>query len=186
MRQAFLRPASRAWDRPAAGGALDRQRSSRVLATLRRLRGVGGTAVAWATAWAVLGVIPSVAIQAFWFARRSDELPSAWAVAGMVAGGLAFWAAWGAISGVVFATAMTMRERHRTVDELPTHRAATWGALAGLTIPLLSLAVVGANPPTRGVPISILIIPVLGALLGGLCGAGSLSFARWRPRSTLR
>lgn len=181
MRRLFSRSAPRL-DQPHAATSRERRPGGGGLRLARRLRGVAGTALGWAVAWGAVGVIPSVAIQAFWFGRHQEAAVTATVLARMAGGGFAIWGAWGAISGAVFATAMIAGESQRTVNEVSARRTAGRGALAGLTIPLLSLAVVAAHPPANGVPIALVLIPATGAILGWLCGAGFLALARRAPR----
>ncbi|HEX8430139.1 MAG TPA: hypothetical protein VF625_02585 [Longimicrobium sp.] len=180
MRHLFSRSAP-VLERPSGASGPERRLAGGVA---RRLRGVAGTAVGWAVAWGAVGVIPSVAIQAFWFGRHQEGMVTATTLARMAGSGFAFWGAWGAISGAVFATAMMARERRRTLNDVSARRVAGWGALAGLTVPLLSLAVVAAHPPAGGVPIGMALIPMAGAVLGSLCGAGFLALARHAPQTS--
>jgi hypothetical protein len=144
----------------------------------RRLRGLIGTAATWAVVWSAVGVIPSVAIQAFWFGRHGDAPLSAAAILPMIGWGLAIWAVWGALSGLVFGTVVAIRERHRTAGDLTVRRIGTWGLIAGLTIPALVLAYVLTHSPAQAISPGMGKLLLFGALLGSGCGAGSLVLAR--------
>ena len=103
-----------------------------------RLRGIVGTAVAWGAAWAVPGLLA----------------------------GVPQWILVGALAGAGFATALTMAERRRRLEQLTLGRVAAWGALgavvsAAVATPVLLLATGGA----------LQLLPFLAAV-GGL-GAGS-------------
>ena len=145
---------------------------------LRRLRGLAGTAAVWAGAWGLVGVMPSVAVQAFWFGRHGGAPLSLAVILPMAGWGFAIWAAWGALSGLVFGMVVAIGERHRSVDGLSPRRIAGWGAIAGLTIPTLILVYVVTH--AQALSLSMGTIPLFGALLGTGCGAASLVAARQR------
>lgn len=147
----------------------------------RRLRGIAGLAAAWAVTWSALGILPSVAVQIFWFARHQTEMLSAWRVAVMVANGIPLWGIWGAISGTVFAVLMMLREREGSVGTLSARRIAAWGAFAGLPIPLLSTALMLTHARSLTVVPAVIGVIGVGALLGMACGVGSLALARRAP-----
>jgi hypothetical protein len=128
-----------------------------------------------------MGILPSVAVQAFWFGRHQAPLPGAWDVARMAASGFAFWAVWGAISGLVFASLLMLRERRHTLGALSTARVALWGALAGLTIPLIIVFYVLTHSPSALLSPIPLLIGGFGAALGCACSLSSLALARRAP-----
>lgn len=150
---------------------------------LQRFRGVAGTAASWAAAWSVLGIVPSVAVQLFWFVRHDREMLSVWQVGVMAANGLPLWGIWGAISGTAFAVITIVGEHPRSVDTVSARRIALWGAFAGLPIPLAATAVMLAltDAPTIGTLSLMSGIFGVGALLGSLCGVASLALARRAP-----
>jgi hypothetical protein len=95
--------------------------AGRVTNWLRRVRGVVGTALAWAAAWAIPGLLAGVPL----------------------------WILAGAISGAGFAVVFATAERQRRLEDLSLKRMAAWGALgavvsAALATPLLVVLTGGA------------------------------------------
>jgi len=140
----------------------------------RRIRGTLVVATTWALAWGALGSAFSGA--ELWWALRPnpvfrnfifDVLPDAFV----------FWAIYGFLSGAVFAVLLARLERRRSVDDLATARVAAWGALGGASLPLLAIAI-GAL--TGNIPGDWLSAPLISAVLGAMCAAASLRFAK-RP-----
>jgi hypothetical protein len=149
----------------------------------RRLRGTVGMAATWAVAWGAIGLVPSIAVQAFWSVRNDEAPLSLVSVTAMAVNGIVFWAAWGAITGTVFSALLITFQRNSTVDSVSADRIATWGRLSGLTIPVLALAYATTHGPgLRTVP-GVFFLLVLGVLIGRWCGRSTFLLARRTPRS---
>ena len=150
---------------------------------LRWLRGMAGTMLVWALAWAVAGA-GFGAVHASWFHwTRHGSFPNQeWLTRSTVGGGV-FFAILGAMTAVVFGVALSLLERRRSVEDLPVRRVAAVGALCGMAHPLLStvLAYALEGLVLDGIAFSL----VLTALLGGGCAAGTLALARRPPRAAL-
>jgi hypothetical protein len=139
----------------------------------RRLRGIAGTALAWATGWGIAGTVFGAALLATEPALRS----SLRAITMVLLGSIVGWAVTGAVAGVLFATVLLMAERRRTLQDLLPRRIAAWGALGGALLPLvgaaLTASISGPIAAGRGA-----MTVALGALLGGSCAFLSLKLAR--------
>ena len=91
---------------------------------LRRIRGIVGTALTWATGWGILGaVVSALAILA---SGPWDGAP----VAGMIFLGALFLATYGFIAGLVFSLVVLAAERRRTLHQLTLPRVPR-GAVSG-------------------------------------------------------
>jgi hypothetical protein len=141
---------------------------------LRRLRGILGTAVVWAIVWGALGAV-FLAAQSLWEHLEHDpyRTPS---YGQLLARGFLIFSIWGAVSGAVFALALALAERKRSVSDLSMRRVATWGALGGVTLPLIGIVVM----PYIGPSTWMFVAQILGAtgLLGAGCAAGTLALVR--------
>ena len=142
----------------------------------RRLRGIAGTALAWATGWGIAGT----AFGAFVLATNPPLRHSVRAVAMVFLGSTVGWAVTGAVSGVLFASMLILTERRHTLQQLVPRRIAAWGALGGALLPLVGATVTTAiaGPVALGGGV---IRVGLGALLGASCAALSLKLARRAP-----
>jgi ABC-type polysaccharide/polyol phosphate export permease len=138
---------------------------------LRRARGVLGTAVVWRIPWFVMGG----AVGLYGIAndptkgRASDMRFVGWMALG--------WALWGFLSGAIFALAVAVLERRRTLAQLSVRRAALWGALGAVALPTAFLGFVwtnGGSVTWLGVAVTL---PV-SAALGAGCAAGTLALAQ--------
>jgi hypothetical protein len=106
-------------------------------ALLRRLRGIIGTGISWATVWGVAGVGLHLLAQAFgWPGFAASSL-----FQDMVA-----FATMGFCGGFVFSTGFLLTEGRRTLNELAVSRGGFWGGLAGLTGPVLALLLAAGAP----------------------------------------
>jgi hypothetical protein len=89
---------------------------------LRRLRGIIGTGLTWALAWAPLG--------ALFVAFTVDRTPLArYVVFGAINGAIQ-----GFLVGGSFAAVLSMVERRKRLEDLSLGRVAAWGALGGLLL----------------------------------------------------
>jgi uncharacterized membrane protein YdcZ (DUF606 family) len=142
------------------------------MSAVRRLRGITGTALIWAVAWGVSSAF------AYFVAGYGGDLPMSDLLVGVVSSVGIFFAIWGFVSGTVFALAMLVIERRRTLHELTVARTAVWGAIGGLALPALytaaTLSAPGSQPLPNGLTSAILVCGALGAA----CAAGSLWVAR--------
>jgi hypothetical protein len=140
---------------------------------LRRLRGLLGTALLWAMAWGMAGVVLGFIVALADVGNFILVAPDAMSFVGFVMG------VYGAVGGLVFASVMMLLERRRRLEDLSLRRVAAWGAIGGMGLPA---AVIAAAP----IPIALGTfggLAVTGAL-GAACSAGTLALAR-RPVSTL-
>ena len=127
---------------------------------MRRLRGLAGTAIVWAGAYALVGFVVGAvfwATGATFFGLSGVAWTWLWARAGAVAG---------AISGGAFSLAVMALERRRDFSAITPLRFGSLGAVtAGIVIGVLSAP--------EG-----LVFGLAGAALGFICGSGSVIVAR--------
>jgi hypothetical protein len=50
-----------------------------------------------------------------------------------------FWSTWGGVTGAAYGVVFSIAERRRRLEELSVKRAAKWGMLAGLVLPVVSV-----------------------------------------------
>jgi len=132
-----------------------------VTSYLRRARGIVGTGATWglvsAAAGGLLGGLTGLLI----------GLPSTVPVyAAMLATVFGFF---GLLSGGVFATIFTILEGGRSLEGLCPFRAAAWGALAGIAVPFLLVAVrrdLVLSQVWDGVYIGSVVLGSLGSVAG--------------------
>ncbi len=96
---------------------------------IRRLRGALGIGVTWGVLWVAFGLVLGLIIGVF----RPEEIDPGEGP-GKV---LPIFALVGFLSGLGFAGVLSLAERRRTIHELSLGRAALWGLLGGVAIPLL-------------------------------------------------
>jgi hypothetical protein len=142
----------------------------------RRVRGVLGMALLWGASWALVGLtIVSVALR---FVPARTYLPR-----DIVLQNTLGWGVFGAISGAVFAIALSLAERRaRSLDALSAERVSAWGAIGGAVLPLAMLPVWAVILPAAVRP--GLVIVTLGGVLGAASATASLRLAR-RGRESL-
>jgi hypothetical protein len=127
-------------------------------------------ALTWGATWSALGLVLS-SIAFLILRARSRPIPIA-----MVFQGAMNWALLGAIGGTVFAIALSVAERRvRSVQQLSVKRAAFWGALAGLAVPLAYPNLWMAY--NAGFLQTLILIPLCSALVSA-SAAGSLAIAQ--------
>ena len=149
---------------------------------LRKLRGIGATALTWGLSWAVLGGVVLACIELLWPTLPQMNLSGpaiAWELfrigfrlAGMI----------GLIAGALFAIMVALAERRRTLATLSVRRMSAWGALGGASIPLVGVALYAASEgawPYGFAP----LIAVTGAL-GAFSSWAMLRLARSGSGST--
>ncbi len=115
------------------------------MAWLRRLRGVVGMGVIWAVGWAVAGLLVGVASRLLpwlpwdaFFAIFDAPLP-ALAVPGFM-------------GGMLFAGVLMVVGRRRRFEELSLLRFTAWGAVGGLLLALVPIAMAAVGLATLNFP----------------------------------
>ncbi len=135
---------------------------------MRRVRGAFGMAIAWGITWAIgaAGLLAIIAMlfrpDAFWAGLRGITL----------LGGIS-----GMISGFVFALALGVFHRNRTLADLRVSRMALWGAAAGIVVPLTLLTMTLLGGPNLTATSLFTSLGVLG-LTGAATGAGMVRLAK--------
>lgn len=133
---------------------------------LRRIRGIVGTALTWATAWGVVGAFGYAIATLTW------DLPSDASRSGMILGGAFFLGIYGFLAGVAFSLVVLAAERRRTFHQLTMRRVAAWGGLGSVL--LFAVPVAESTAPLLVNGITLLAT----GLLGAGCAAASLAVAR--------
>lgn len=143
---------------------------------LRKLRGIIGMGLLWGVVWGLLGFLLG-ALQVLPGVLRLAPLP--FIVARLV--GSAFgWGIWGGLSGATFGGALMLAEGRRSLADLSIARMGFWGAVGGLTLPVL--VIVGGFLSRPGL---IRILPGF-ALAGASLGAASAISMVWLARRAAR
>ncbi len=139
---------------------------------VRRLRGAVGMGLTWAAGWARIGAIIGVIVGSA-VGLGPGALVTRWvgtlATLGFVGGGL-------------FSSVLWVTERRRRFDELSIPRFTAWGAVGGLALGGLAVAIGLLGPG-----LSAIDIVIVGAttLLGAGSAAGTLALARGTARPAL-
>lgn len=143
----------------------------------RRIRGALGMGLAWAAAWALVGLLIGVAsVLLPWlpwdaFFKIFDAPLPALAVPGFV-------------GGVIFSVVLGVAARRRSFAELSLVRFAAWGAVGGLLLSLVPAVMVVAGlatfNPNLGIGLWQLTAAASGPLmlLSAASASGSLVLAR--------
>ena len=143
---------------------------------LRRIRGAVGLGLTWAVGWALFGVLigvtsvllPGLPWWDLFFEVFDAPLP-ALAIPGFVGGAL-------------FSTVLGIAGRRRRFDELSLPRFGAWGAVGGLLLSLVPVAMtaVGLASAAPGVDVWLITAAISGpmALLSAVSATGSLALAR--------
>ena len=140
---------------------------------LRRLRGILGTSVLWALVWALLGCLLLLA-EAFF----GDHAHHVAQPARLVLMSVGFFGVWGAVSGGVFALALAIAERRRSIEQLSMWRVGAWGAIGGAALPALGTALSILEGSIARIAPQAAILFAITALLGALCATGTVAIAR--------
>lgn len=127
---------------------------------LRRIRGIVGTALTWATGWGLLGAV------GYPIAVLAGVLPP-----GEIASGILFMATSGLLTGGAFSLLVLAAERKRTLDQLNLGRVAAWGGL-GTVLLIGAVAMAFDLTPGHGS-----FVFIMGGLAAG-SAAGSVALAR--------
>jgi hypothetical protein len=97
---------------------------------LRRLRGALGIGLSWAVIWALFGL--SIGFAILYFDPASiDQGEDPVSMAGILA-------TVGFFCGTIFAGVLAFAERRTALRDMSLWRAAFWGALGGVALPLLT------------------------------------------------
>jgi hypothetical protein len=142
---------------------------------LRRTRGAVGMGLTWAAGWAVAGILigvssvllPALPWDAF-FDVFDAPLPTL-AIPGFVGGAL-------------FSVVLGIAARHRRFDELSLPRFAAWGAVGGLLLSFVPLALAGVDLLSGSDPSALVRATVVISgpftILSALSATASLLLAR--------
>lgn len=133
---------------------------------LRRIRGIVGTALTWATAWGVVGAV--------WMGIvfLVGDFPPEASAAGMILVGFILLGVYGFLAGIAFSLVVLAAERKRTIHQLTLRRVAAWGGL-GATL-MFAVPVALSTPSMLVKGITLLVT----TLLGAGSAAATLSVAR--------
>ena len=135
---------------------------------LGRIRRAVLMAVTWAVVWAPLGVLIGMIVD------PDGSMDEPWVAVGAYPGFLC---------GVVFSAVLGITDSRRRLDELSLPRAAAWGAVSGLLVPVLFVLAVamGLGTPRGGhTPWGPLAVITGATILGSAVAASvSLALARW-------
>lgn len=134
-------------------------------------RGAVLTALAWAVIWAPVAVLVGLLVDA------DGSMDEMWVAIGAYPG---------FICGLLFSALLWIAERHRRIDELSLLRVAGWGAVAGLLVSLLPLAV--AEPTGAwGLPRWLLAVVIIASitLLSTASAVGSAVLFRYAARKQM-
>ena len=121
--------------------------------------------VLWALAWAPIGVLIGLVVDA------DGSMDEPWPLVGAYPGFL---------GGVIFAVVLGIVGRRHRIDELSMPKVAGWGAAAGLMVALIPLVL---GTPAPGLPrwLPVLVVVAI-TLMSALSAAGSLALARRAQR----
>jgi hypothetical protein len=147
----------------------------------QRVRGAAGTAILWAAAWLLVGLAFGI-YRAGTVPDPDFPVTASWRVR-IVATATAIWTVWGAVSGTVFAFALTVAERRHSLDELSMPRFALWGALGSMMLPAVYLLVIAIQDPNPEFLGPFALILSVCAIIGALAAATTLGLARRHPSS---
>ena len=151
---------------------------------VRRLRGIATFSLLWAIVWGFAGAVVYAVAGIGWTARAGEPLTLGAALQYAPIGAL-FFGSYGMLSGAAFAVILALTERRHNLDGLSVQRVATWGALGGVAILLLNLALIVFVE--RGQVPGHLVPALLGmSFLGAACAAGSLLLARRTTETGVR
>ena len=144
---------------------------------LRQLRGAFGVTLLWGVLWFPLGL--GLGLWRFLSMPLCHEFvdgncfgPSAWSVIAPVT----WWfTAWGAATGFLFATVLSVTERRRAISELSVRRLTVWGAIGAVPLPLvLAVLVTREEGWTWWVIVPLIIAITVGAICAALTGAAAI------------
>ena len=140
--------------------------------TLRTLRGLAGVGATWAIAWGLIGAAVGAVV--------GLVSPDLWSYSNPVVDWALGMAAYGGVSGVGFGGLLAWHERDKSLGELSPARAALWGVLGAVAVPLL-FALMGTFDSTT-TALDLIEAMGLTAVLGGTFAGGSVALARAAPQ----
>ena len=135
---------------------------------IRKIRGLMGVGITWGALWGVIGAGIGLTIGII--------SPGAWDWTNPILDWAFGIGVYGVVSGVGFATLLSLREGRKTIFDLSLRRVALWGVLGSAAVPLLFNAL-GLLPPGST------LFEILGAVavtgfMGGTFAPGSVAIAR--------
>lgn len=124
----------------------------------RRLRGILGTGATWGAFWGLLGAGVGFVL--------GVVDPRLWTVTSPVLEWAVGIGLYGFVSGVGFATLLTLREGRKTLHGISLPRVGLWGVLGAAAVPLLfgGLGMFDAGTTTADILGAILTTSALGAV----------------------
>ncbi|MES2306504.1 MAG: hypothetical protein V4558_13430 [Gemmatimonadota bacterium] len=143
---------------------------------LRRIRGLIGTAITWAIVGGLLGA-------SFYLIRYQPwQAGTVWGRALRLLGAfLGAGALWGAACGLAFGLAIWGLGRHSQLHQLSVRRVTWWGALGGVSFPLLLYTpLVLVSGAVQAVPL-FAVLTVMSAALGAVSARALFAVARRAP-----
>ena len=134
----------------------------------RRLRGLLGVGLTWGALWSVIGAGVWLVIQIV--------SPEVWAGTYSISEWTLGIGLYGLVSGVGFGSLLSLGEARKTVLGISLRRAAIWGVLGAVAVPLLfgALGMFEAGTTTADVLEAILLT----GFLGGTFAPASIALAR--------
>jgi hypothetical protein len=140
---------------------------------MRRVRGVVGTMGVWAVVFGAAGVAGLIPLSFLGF-----QFPQSFR---FVANVFVRWGLAGAGTGCLFATALLLGERRRTLAALSPRRFTAWGFLAGAIVPM-GIAIICEMTGRSSVAINLRA----GIVFAGICGAAGAALAAATLRAARR
>ncbi|GMR12847.1 MAG: hypothetical protein BMS9Abin29_1041 [Gemmatimonadota bacterium] len=135
---------------------------------LYRIRGLAGVGITWGALWGVIGAGIGLVI--------GLVSPGAWDWTNPILDWAFGMGLYGAVSGVGFATLLSLGEGRKTILDLSLRRVALWGVLGSAAVPLLFNAMGSFASGTTATEI-LGAIAVTG-FLGGTFAPASVAIAR--------
>jgi len=136
---------------------------------LHRIRGLAGVGITWGALWGVIGAGIGLVL--------GLVSPGAWDWTNPILGWAFGMGLYGAVSGVGFATLLSLGERRKTILDLSLRRVAIWGVLGSAAVPLL-LNAMGLFGLGEAPLADILGAVAFTGLLGGTFAPASVAIAR--------
>lgn len=135
---------------------------------IRRIRGLAGVGITWGALWGVIGAGIGLVV--------GIVSPGAWDWTNPILDWAFGMGLYGVVSGVGFATLLSLGEGRKNILDLSLRRVAIWGVLGSAAVPLLFSAMGSFASGTTMTEI-LGAIAVTG-LLGGTFAPGSVAIAR--------
>lgn len=134
---------------------------------LRHIRGGVLMGLAWAAAWAPIGVLIGLIVDS------DGSMDEMWAAVGGYPGFLC---------GAVFFAMLGGSEDLRGFDELPLSRVCARGSMSGVLVGMLPIVL--GSIETGALPAWLLVVLIIASitLLSAVSAAGSLALAKWWRR----